>query len=33
LGSGEQSNIGVLPLLEKPTLTLHSAAAHAVIMA
>jgi len=29
-GSGEQSNIKVLPLLENPSLTLHSAAAHAV---
>jgi len=31
LGSGEQSNIRVLPLLEKPSLTLHSAAPHAVM--
>jgi len=29
LGYGEQSNIRVLPLLEKPSLTLHSAATHA----
>jgi len=32
LRSGEQLNIRVLPLLEKPSLTLHGAAAHAVIV-
>jgi len=31
LGSGEQSNIRVLPLLKKQSLTLHSAAMHAVM--
>jgi len=32
LGSGKQSNIKVLPLLEKSSIILHGVAAHAVIM-